>query len=191
MNVLCRTMLIGVTGSIATLSIPDYLAFFKRGLVGRIRVILTRSAAELIPAATIQAYTGEPVFMDSFSGTADLFVPHIQLPREADIFLVMPATANIIAKTAHGIADDLLSTAILASPRPVIIVPSMNEQMWFSQTVQANVRQARERGHHVLEPTRGTEIADMQPSFGAIPALDTLIEALGVILKKSSFSVVS
>jgi len=83
---------------------------------------MTESAARLVSPATMQAYSGEPVFVDSFGGEAGLYVPHIQLSREADVFIIMPATANIIAKAAHGICDDLLSTTIIASPAPVVIV---------------------------------------------------------------------
>ncbi|HUO90303.1 MAG TPA: flavoprotein [Rhizomicrobium sp.] len=183
MNVLCREMLLGVSGSISALSLPGYIDFLRRGLVGRIRVIMTASATEIIPAATIRGHTGEAVFVDSFAGEDGLFVPHIQLTREADIFVVMPATANVIAKAANGIADDLLSTAILASPAPVVFVPCMNEQMWFSPATQANVDLARQRGYFVLEPTLGTEIADLQPTFGVMPPMHAILEALAGILK--------
>jgi phosphopantothenoylcysteine decarboxylase/phosphopantothenate--cysteine ligase len=134
----------------------------------------------------MQAYSGEPVFLDSFAGEAGLYVPHIQLTREADLFLIMPATANIIAKAAHGIADDLLSTAILASPAPVIIVPCMNEQMWYSAVVRDNVQLARAHGYHVLEPTQGIEIADLQPTFGVMPPLDQIIGYLAKVMAQKA-----
>jgi len=184
MNVLCRNLLLGVTGSISALSVPAYVAFLKRGLVGRIRVIQTKSAIEIIPPATIQAYTGEPVFTDTFAMTSDYYVPHIQLTREADIFLVMPTSANMIAKIANGIADDLLSTSILASPQPVVIVPCMNGNMWFNQALQDNVAAARKRGHIVIEPVRGIEIADSEPTFGVMPPLEAIIGVLADTLKQ-------
>jgi phosphopantothenoylcysteine synthetase/decarboxylase len=175
MKVLCRNLLVGVTGSISVVSIPGFIQFFRRGLVESVRVIMTESATKLISPATMQAYSGEPVFIDSFEGNDGLYVPHIQLTREADAFVIMPATANVIAKAGLGIADDLLSSAIIASPRPVIIVPCMNERMWFNQAVQRNVNLARENGYHVMDPVNGVEIADMQSTFGAMPPLDQII----------------
>jgi phosphopantothenoylcysteine synthetase/decarboxylase len=174
-KLLCRSLLVGVTGSISAISIPSYIEFLRRGLVEVVRVIMTESAAQLVPVATMEAYSGGPVFMDSFEGKADRYVPHIELTRDADAFVVMPATANIIAKAANGIGDDLLSTAILASSVPVVIVPCMNEQMWFNKAVQRNVKLARSHGYHVLEPAHGIEIADLQPTFGVMPPLDQII----------------
>lgn len=184
MNVLCRNMLIGVSGSISALSIPLYVKFLRNGLVGRVRVIMTKSAQEIIPPATIQAYTGERPFTDSFAGEHGMYVPHIELTREADVFLVMPATANVIAKAANGLCDDLLTTAIHASPAPVVIVPCMNEMMWFNAANQANVRLARERGLTVLEPVRGVEVADGEPTFGVMPPMHTIIGDVAAALKK-------
>jgi phosphopantothenoylcysteine decarboxylase/phosphopantothenate--cysteine ligase len=180
--VLCRSLLIGVTGSVAAISIPGYCQFFRRGLVEIVRVIMTESATRLVPPATMQAYSGQPVFVDSFEGTAGFHVPHIQLTRDADVFVIMPASANIIAKAAHGIADDLLSTAIVASAAPVVIVPCMNEIMWFNKAVQRNVELARSHGYHVLEPAHGIEVADMQPTFGVMPPLEQIIEHLARVI---------
>ena len=175
MKVLCRSLLLGMTGSISAPSIPGFVAFLRRGLVEQVRVIMTRSAAELVTPAAMQAYTGEPVYVDSFDTSEGVHVPHIQLAREADAFLIMPASANVIAKAGLGIADDLLSTAILASPAPVIIVPCMNEKMWFNRAVQRNVALARENGYHVMEPVKGFEVADLQETFGAMPPFSEII----------------
>jgi len=185
-KVLCRSLLIGVTGSIAIPSIPGYIAFLRRGLVETVRVIMTESATRLVSVATMEAYSGHPVFVDSFGGEGGLYVPHIELTREADAFLVMPASANIIAKAALGLADDLLSTAILASPAPVVIVPCMNERMWFNAAVQRNVKTARENGYHVMEPVPGIEVADMQSNFGAMPPMQQIIGFLSEVLSRKS-----
>ena len=179
-------MLIGVTGSISSIAIPGYVSFLRRGLVETIRVIMTESAARLVPPATMEAYAGGPVFIDNFDGKADQFVPHIQLTSDADVFVIMPATANIIAKAAHGIADDLLSTAIVASPAPVLIVPCMNERMWFNKAVQRNVELARSHGYHVLEPTQGIEVADLQPGYGAMPPLEEIIGHIARVIAPKS-----
>jgi phosphopantothenoylcysteine synthetase/decarboxylase len=175
-------MLIGVSGSISAIAIPGYIQFLRRGLVETVRVIMTESAAQLVPAATMEAYSGQPVFIDSFDGKAERYVPHIELTRDADVFVIMPATANIIAKAANGIADDLLSTAIVASPVPVVIVPCMNEQMWFNKAVQRNVELARSHGYHVLEPAHGIEVADLQPNYGVMPPLDQIIGHIAQVI---------
>jgi len=185
LKVLCRSLLIGMTGSISAPAIPGFITFLRRGLVEKVRVIMTRSAAELITPATMQAYTGEPVYVDSFDTSEGVHVPHIQLTREADAFVIMPATANIIAKAGLGIADDLLSTAILASPAPVIIVPCMNERMWNNRALQRNVALARENGYHVMEPAKGIEVADMQDNFGVMPPLDQIIATIAERVKRA------
>ena len=175
MKALCKNLLIGVTGSISAVSIPGYISFLRRGLVESVRVIMTESATRLVNPATMQAYSGHPTYIDTFDGTGGFNVPHIELTREADAFVIMPASANLIAKAALGIGDDLLSTAIIASPAPVIIVPCMNEQMWFNKAVQRNVGLARENGYVVMEPVEGIEVADMQPSYGSMPRLEKII----------------
>lgn len=185
MKVLCRSILLGMTGSISAPSIPGFVAFLRRGLVEQVRVIMTRSAAELVTPAAMHAYTGEPVYVDSFDTSEGVHVPHIQLTREADAFVIMPASANIIAKAGLGIADDLLSTAILASPAPVIIVPCMNEKMWFNRAVQRNVALARENGYHVMEPVKGFEVADMQDTFGAMPPFSEIIAYVAERIRKA------
>jgi len=180
--VLCRSLLIGITGSIAAASVPSHILFLRRGLVETVRVIMTESAARLISPAAMRAYSGQPVFVDGFDGTAGLSVPHVQLPVEADAVLVMPATANFIAKAAHGVADDLLSSVIIASRGPVVIVPCMNERMWFNKAVQRNVELARASGYHVMEPRLGVEVADLQPTYGVMPPLEQIIGAVAASL---------
>jgi phosphopantothenoylcysteine synthetase/decarboxylase len=186
LKVLCRSLLIGITGSIAAVSVPSHVLFLRRGLVETIRVIMTESAARLISPAAMRAYSGQPVFVNGFDGTAGLAVPHIQLPVDADAVLVMPATANIIAKAAHGVADDLLSSAITASRGPVVFVPCMNERMWFNKAVQRNVELARTNGYHVMEPRIGVEVADLQPTHGVMPPLEQIIGMLADLLARKT-----
>jgi phosphopantothenoylcysteine synthetase/decarboxylase len=183
MKALCETLVLGVTGAITAAMVPNYVLFLRRGLVENVRVILTEAAAQIVTPATLQAYAGAPVFTDTFGGVAGLYVPHIQLTRDADLVLVMPATADILGKAAHGIADDLLSTAILASPAPVVFVPSMNERMWYSGAVRRSVELARAHGYHVLEPVEGIEVADLQPTFGGMPPFDQILRYLGEVLR--------
>lgn len=183
MKVLCDTLLLGVTGAISAASIPGQVLFLRRGLVGRIRVIMTASAARLVTPEALRAHAGGEVYLDTFESGGSVLVPHIELSRDADLFLVMPATANILAKAAHGIADDLLSSAVLASAAPVVFVPAMNGAMWSSRPVQANVALARGHGYHVLDPAPGIEVADLQPTHGGMPPLDYIIGRLAEILR--------
>jgi phosphopantothenoylcysteine synthetase/decarboxylase len=186
MRALCKNLLVGVTGSISVVSIPGHIAFLRRGMVENVRVILTESAAKMISPATFEAYAGQAAFTDSFESRDGIHVPHIDLTRDADLFLIMPATANVIAKAALGIADDLLTTAILACAAPVVFVPCMNERMWFNPAVQRNVQTARSNGYHVIEPAHGMEIADLQKNYGVMAPLDKVIAFLADVMPKRS-----
>ena len=153
-------------------------------MVEKINVIMTKSAARLVSPETLHAYSGQPVFVGDICSNSNYHIPHIQLPREADAYDIMPATANLIAKAAYGIADDLLSTAIIACPGPVVIVPCMNEQMWFNKAVQRNVRLARDCGYHIMDPIMGIEIADLSSSYGAMPPLEQIIGVISDLLNR-------
>jgi phosphopantothenoylcysteine decarboxylase/phosphopantothenate--cysteine ligase len=97
--------------------------------------------------------------------------------------LVMPATANIIGKAAHGICDELISTAIVACPAPVVLMPAMNGTMWASKAVQRNVELARELGYHVIEPGTGFQLSDLAESSGQMAPLEAVLEELVAILR--------
>jgi phosphopantothenoylcysteine synthetase/decarboxylase len=113
----------------------------------------------MVEPRTIELYTDDRVFIDLWdrSATVDR-IPHIQLVLWADLFVVVPATADIIGKAANGIADDLLSTAILSSPKPVIFAPAMNRVMWESRVVQRNIRTLRQDGHYVVPPENAMSV---------------------------------
>ncbi|MCU7723930.1 hypothetical protein ODJ79_09405 [Actinoplanes sp. KI2] len=145
----CKDLLIGASGSIHVTYLSQYLLLLRRQFAQRIRVIMTRTATAMVPPATLELYTDGPVYTDLW-GTNDMPCPHLRLTRSADLFLVLPASANTLGKAAAGIADDLLSTAILASPTPVLFAPGMNSAMWNSGAVQRNVRQLRDDGHYVI-----------------------------------------
>jgi phosphopantothenoylcysteine decarboxylase/phosphopantothenate--cysteine ligase len=182
MKVLCRRLLVGVTGSISAVSMPGNIAFLRRGLVEHVDVIMTEAACRLVGPAAMAAYAGTEPYIDMFAIHNSARVPHIELPRDADLMLIMPASANVLAKAAQGIADDLLSTAICACAAPIVFVPCMNGQMWNSPAVRRNVARLREDGRHVLEPVVGIEVADLQPTHGAMPPLSEIIGSLGAIL---------
>ncbi|TDQ86370.1 phosphopantothenate-cysteine ligase /phosphopantothenoylcysteine decarboxylase [Dongia mobilis] len=119
------------------------------------RVILTKGGAQFVTPLAVSSLAGDRVYSDLFSLTDEAEMGHIRLVREADLIVVAPATADLIAKMALGLADDLASTALLANDKPVLIAPSMNAVMWASPAVQANVATLRGRGVHVIGPGAG------------------------------------
>ena len=148
-----RILLI-VSGGIAAYKSPD-LVRRLREKGSRVRCLLTHGGAEFVTALTLQAVSEETVYQNLFSLTEENEMGHIRLSREADIILIAPATANIIAKIAHGIADDLATTALLASDKPVIIAPAMNHQMWNHPATQDNLTILKARGITIIGPEEG------------------------------------
>jgi phosphopantothenoylcysteine decarboxylase/phosphopantothenate--cysteine ligase len=148
-----RRVLLGVTGGIAAYK----TATLARELTlagAEVDVVLTRSAREFIGAVTFEALTGRPVHEQLVA--AGHALDHIRLPREADVIVVAPATADFLARAAAGRADDLITASLLAAgDKPVLIVPSMNDRMWAHPAVQRNAARLREIGYHVLEPDAG------------------------------------
>ncbi|MBM3316649.1 MAG: bifunctional phosphopantothenoylcysteine decarboxylase/phosphopantothenate--cysteine ligase CoaBC [Candidatus Eisenbacteria bacterium] len=151
----CRVTL-GVTGSIAAYKAADIVRRLT-GLGVQVRVVMTRSGARLMSPHALATLSGSPVALRMWR-PAELLqagIDHLDLGREPDLLLVAPATANILGKTAGGIADDLLSTAIMAAACPVIFAPAMNVRMWENPVTQRNVAALRELGHHFVGPEAG------------------------------------
>ncbi|MGA2035128.1 MAG: flavoprotein [Thermoguttaceae bacterium] len=147
-----REILIGVTGGIAAFKTAALVSQLVQAGAG-VSVVMTRSALRLIGARTFEALSGRPVRTAVFGrGAAH---PHIELAARAEVFCVAPATANILAKAAWGLADDLLSTVLLAFDGPVIMAPAMNNRMWEKPAVQRNVAQLRADGVLLVDPEEG------------------------------------
>ena len=164
-----NNLLLGVTGSVGVISIPYYIKMLKDEITKNVVVIMSHSARKFITPYTLRLFSGNYVHTDVFDVTNDSLVPHIHLSRKSDLFLIMPATANIIGKLANGIADDLISSVAIASPAPVAVVPSMNSIMWNSKAVQQNLLSLMKLGYHVLQPDEGICVADMEPTIGCMP----------------------
>ena len=184
-----KTILICITGAVAAASIPSYIMNIRGGLDAKVIVMLSKNAARFVTPYALSLYSGNAVYTDTYESTENVLVPHIKYTQEADIILVMPATANIIAKAACGICDDLISTSIIAATAPVVFVPSMNERMWYSQPVQMNLQRIKEYGHFVVEPEKGIEISDSSESFGGMAALKTIIPLLKKFLTDETKSI--
>lgn len=169
---LCERLLVGMTG---TIGIYDYLYYVEafRGTVAReLRVIQTPTAARMIEPRIVSTILRCDVWTDQWDDVAGVKVPHAELPAWADMFIVMPATANVLSAVARGDASSLLPLSVLASPRPVGFVPHMNPLMWRKPAMRRNARQLVEDGHVVLDPeTCGGEAQAMSdPDAPVFPA---------------------
>jgi phosphopantothenoylcysteine decarboxylase len=149
-----REILIGVTGGIAAFKTAALVSELVQSGLG-VTVVMTRCAQKFVGAATFRALTGRRVATRSFENDDHPLGPHIELARQAELLCVAPATANFLAKAAHGMADDLLSTMLLSFTGPVILAPAMNKEMWSKAAVQRNVDQLRDDGYHIAGPADG------------------------------------
>jgi phosphopantothenoylcysteine decarboxylase/phosphopantothenate--cysteine ligase len=137
---------------------------------------MTASAERMVRPEVLRLYADDRIFGDLWDRSALVDgAAHIQLTRWADLFVVVPATANILGKAAHGIADDLLSTAIFSSPRPLVFAPATNPAMWASAAVRRNVATLREDGHTVVEPAAAMSITSGDHDLGLAPSPDRLL----------------
>ncbi|KMM36765.1 flavoprotein [Guptibacillus hwajinpoensis] len=142
-------ILIGITGSISVLSLPTYLGAIKHNF-GNVKVIMSESASKMLPSSTISLFCDD-VMVTSEDELQNKY-NHVQLARWADLFIILPATANTIGQAAHGLAPDLLLSTILAHHHPVIFYPNMNKLMWEKASLQRNIDYLKEDGHMVVQP---------------------------------------
>ena len=147
-------ILLGVTGCIGAYKAAEVLRGLQKA-GAQVRVVMTEHATEFVRPATFEALSGKPVIVGMFAQSDHSSIEHIAAAREADLLLVAPATANILAKFAHGIADDFLSTVYLSNTNPVLIAPAMNVEMWNHPATQTNLKTLRERGVQFVEPGVG------------------------------------
>lgn len=180
-----NNLLLGVTGSVGVLDVPHYIKLLRESIAKNVHVMMSHSAKKFVTPYTMRLYSGNYVFTDSFDISDDVRVPHIELTRKCDMFVIMPATANIIGKVANGICDDLISTAVMACAAPVVFIPAMNPTMWYNKANQKNVSVLNELGYFVLSPSEGYEVADMKPSFGSMPEFEIIADFLKSIVNKS------
>lgn len=174
-------ILIGVAGGVAaykTATVVSRLVQTGHGVT----VVMTKSAQQFIGAATFHALTGRPVFVESFDQSQHPLGPHIELARRADVMCVAPATANLLAKTAHGLADDLLSTLLLSFNGPVLFAPAMNCEMWEKPAVQRNVKTLQADGVTMIGPGEGW-LSCRQVGAGRMSEAEEIVEAIVQSLK--------
>ncbi|MBW2109042.1 MAG: bifunctional phosphopantothenoylcysteine decarboxylase/phosphopantothenate--cysteine ligase CoaBC [Deltaproteobacteria bacterium] len=171
-----KQIVVGVCGGIAAYKAAAFVRYLM-GCGAAVRVIMTEAACAFVGPVTFQALSGHPVWTRMFSGDTEGAIRHIEWARKADAVAIVPATANTIAKLAHGIADDPISTFVLAVRCPVVVCPSMNVHMFENRTVQANIERLRQVGMHVVEPASGP-LACGEEGPGRLPELETIAEGL-------------
>lgn len=149
-----KNIVIGVSGGIACYKAAEIVNdLVKKG--HEVHVIMTKNALEFIGPLTFQTLSKNPVITDMFADKENSEVQHISLAQKADLFVLVPATANLIGKIANGIADDMLTTTVMAARCPKIIAPAMNTVMWENPIVQDNLTKLRKYGYQVLETDSG------------------------------------
>ncbi len=147
-------IILGVTGSIAAYKAADIASLLTKA-GHRVTCVLTRAAAEFVTPLTLGTLSREPVITDLFAEKEGWQPGHIQLADEADLLLIAPASANILAAMAHGFANDALTAIALATRAPILIAPAMNGKMWEHPATKQNVQTLRERGVKFIEPAEG------------------------------------
>jgi phosphopantothenoylcysteine decarboxylase/phosphopantothenate--cysteine ligase len=148
-----RELIIGVTGGIAAYKTAALVSSLVQAGHG-VTVVMTRAARRFIGLATFRALTGRQVVVDGFDARYPLG-PHIELSERAELFCIAPASADLLAKAACGLADDLLSTLLLSFSGPVLLAPAMNSTMWEKASVQRNIATLRDDGVHFVDPQAG------------------------------------
>jgi phosphopantothenoylcysteine decarboxylase/phosphopantothenate--cysteine ligase len=173
-------ILLGVCGGVAAYKSAALTStLVQRGAL--VDVVMTASAERFVGALTFASLTARPIYTSLWD--APERIPHIRLVREAEVILVAPATANLIAKLAHGIADDLLTTALLAARIPIVLAPAMNDAMYANDATQQNLATLRARGYEFVDPERGF-LAERERGVGRLASEERLIEAVERVLAR-------
>lgn len=169
-----KRVLIGVTGGIAAYKMADTVSMLvKTG--AEVDVIMTKNATEFVTPLTFETLTNRRCIIDTFARDFEFDVKHISLAKAADVILIAPATANVIAKLAHGIADDMLTTTVLAAKCPKLVAPSMNTAMLENPITRDNIAALKKYGFEMIEPDSG-RLACGDSGSGKLPSPDTLVQ---------------
>jgi phosphopantothenoylcysteine decarboxylase / phosphopantothenate---cysteine ligase len=181
-----KDIVMGITGGIAAYKGAELVReLVKRG--AQVQVIMTRSAREFITPLTLQTLSGNVVTTELFKLYEEKEIGHISLAQRAQVLLIAPATANIIGKIAHGIADDILSTVAMATKSPILMAPAMNEAMWENAIVQDNIAALKKRGCHFIDPGWG-DLACGTRGKGRMAELADIIDELEALLSVKDFT---
>jgi phosphopantothenoylcysteine decarboxylase / phosphopantothenate---cysteine ligase len=181
-----KKIVLGVTGGIAAYKAAELVRELVRS-GAEVFVVMTRGAQEFITPLTLQTLSGNKVAAELFSLVEESEIGHISLADRADILVIAPATANIIGKIAGGIADDMLSTVVMATQAPVLLAPAMNVHMWENPITQENIQKLRARGYHFIDPEAG-ELACGYEGKGRLAELPAIVEEVQTLLSPKDYS---
>ncbi|MBQ2744607.1 MAG: bifunctional phosphopantothenoylcysteine decarboxylase/phosphopantothenate--cysteine ligase CoaBC [Lachnospiraceae bacterium] len=180
MNLKGKTVLLGVTGSIAAYKMANVAStLVKKG--ADVHVIMTRNATNFINPITFETLTNHKCLVDTFDRNFQYNVEHVSIAKTADVVLIAPATANVIGKIACGIADDMLTTTIMACTCPILVSPAMNTNMYNNEIFQDNMKRLEAYGYKIIEPGTG-RLACGDVGAGKLPSEDILVEHIEKIL---------
>jgi phosphopantothenoylcysteine decarboxylase/phosphopantothenate--cysteine ligase len=175
---------LGVSGGIAAYKAAEIVRGLRRG-GAEVHVLMTRNARRFITPLTLETLSGQRVLSDPWRRAEGSDIQHITLARGLDLMVVAPATADVLAKLAHGLADDFLSTFHLAVSAPVVVAPAMNVGMWEHPATRANLQTLRQRGVEVIDPVAG-ELACGDEGIGRMAEPETIVAAIFDRLKKKA-----
>jgi len=181
-NLKSRSILLIISGGIAAYKSLELIRLLKKAGAS-VRVILTKGGEQFVTPLSVSALSEHPVYTELWSLKDETEMGHIRLSREADMIVVAPASANLIAKIAGGIADDLASTTLLASNKPILISPAMNPEMWAKPSTQRNIHTLVQDGVHVLTPCTG-EMACGETGTGRMPEATEILNAITDFLSR-------
>jgi phosphopantothenoylcysteine decarboxylase/phosphopantothenate--cysteine ligase len=175
-----KNVVIGVAGGIAVYKVVDIVSQLKKQGAS-VYVIMTQSAANFVTPLTFREISGQPVVVDMWAETTNWNVEHISLASRADLFLIAPATANIIGKIANGIADDMLTTTVMATTAPVLLVPAMNTNMYLNPIVENNIGKLTDLGYHFTKPESGMLACGVE-GIGRLPESKVILSKVNQLL---------
>ncbi|WP_303721074.1 bifunctional phosphopantothenoylcysteine decarboxylase/phosphopantothenate--cysteine ligase CoaBC [Malonomonas rubra] len=181
-----KTVILGVSGGIAVYKAVELLRLLTKA-GATVHVVMSKNAQEFVTPLTFQTLSGNPVHTELFNLYQEQEIGHISLADRADLFILAPATANLIGKIANGLADDLLSTSVMATKAPVLVVPAMNSNMYENPLYQQNEKKLAEAGYQVMEPATG-ELACGWLGKGKLPEPELIFAAADAMLTAKDLS---
>ena len=182
MNLTGRNIVLGVTGGIAAYKSAEVVSRLRH-LGAKVHVIMTKNATEFVAPLTFQTLSANPVVTDTFAAPDEWNVEHVALAKLADLFVIAPATANILAKMACGIADDMLSTTVLATKATVLVAPAMNTGMWTADATRQNVEILKGRGVEFIGPDSGI-LACGDEGAGRMSEPQEIVRRIGELISR-------
>lgn len=177
-----KQVLLLISGSISAYQAPDLVRLFRQEGAG-VTCVLTKGAQEFVTPLSLRAVSGNQVYGDFFDPKTPYDVLHTSLAEGADLIVAAPASANFIARLASGMADDLASCIVLATPRPVLVVPAMNDRMYLNPLTQRNLQTLRTAGYRFMEPVEGDLVCG-RTAIGHIPDPADIVKCAAQCLAK-------